>query len=376
MKLSAGVGLVSLLATGAVVVSLANAPADQWPHFTDVFPKSHSTYKTRNGLETRKYFPQPMCGGVAIFDFDGDGKQDIFFTNGAALPSNQKPDSGYAHCLLRNRGNGAFEDVTHHAGLEGMNLGYTFGVAAGDYDNDGHPDLFVAAMGRNTLYHNNGDGTFTDVTAASGLGVKPAGLLSVSAAWFDYDNDGLLDLVVTNYTYWTPETDVRCRKDGASDIYCDPRNYKSVANSLYHNLGGGRFEDVTERSGFAKSLGKGMGVAIADFDGDGRMDVFVANDTERNFLYLNRGDGKFEESGLLLGVAFNDDGQVVSGMGADAKDYDNDGRPDVTYNDLKGQIFGLFRNTGSSFLYTSPDLRLRADYPRLLRLEHCVCGHQ
>ena len=295
-----------------------------------------------------------MCGGVGILDYDGDGKQDIFFTNGASFPSNEKSDPSYYHCLLRNRGDGTFEDVTRRAGLEGATLGCTFGVAVGDYDNDGRPDLFIAALGRNTLYHNNGDGTFSDVTEASGLGAKPASLLSVSAAWFDYDNDGLLDLVVSNYTTWTPETDVRCRKDGTNDIYCDPRNYPNVANRLYHNLGNGRFEDVTERSGFAKSLGKGMGIAIADFDNDGRMDVFIANDTERNFLYLNRGNGHFEEVGLLWGIGFNDDGQVVSGMGADAKDYDNDGLPDVTYNDLKGQSFGLFRNTGAAFQYVSP----------------------
>jgi hypothetical protein len=320
----------------------------------DVFPRLKLQYKTRNGFDRRKYFPQPMCGGVAILDYDGDGRPDVFLTNGADLPSGKKTDSSYYNLLLRNRGDGTFEDVTRRAGLEGAGLGYSFGVAAGDYDNDGSPDLFVAGMGRNTLYHNNGDGTFTDVTKSGGLDEKPDHILSVGAAWLDYDHDGRLDLVVSNYTYWSPETDVRCQKDGSADIYCDPRNYKSVANRLYHNLGNGRFEDVTERSGFGKALGKGMGIGIADFNGDGLEDVFIANDTERNFLYLNKGDGRFEESGLPLGVAYNDDGAIVSGMGADAKDFDNDGQVDVVYNDLKGQIFGLFRNlAGKSFQYVS-----------------------
>lgn len=324
------------------------------PRFKDVFGSSQVHFQTRNGYQGRKYFPQPMCGGVAIVDYDGDGWPDIFFTNGAALPQNRKVDSSYFNRLLHNRHDGTFEDVTDKAGLNGSQLGYSFGVAAGDYDNDGFPDLFVAGMGRNTLYHNNGNGSFTDVTELSGLGNKPEDLLSVSAAWFDYDNDGKLDLIVSNYTRWTPETDVRCRKDDNIDIYCDPRTYKSVANRLYHNLGQGRFEDVTETSGFSKALGKGMGIGIADFNHDGLMDVFVANDTERNFLYLNGGGGRFEEVGLLYGVAYNEEGTVVSGMGADAKDFDNDGWVDVIFNDLRGQVFGLFRNSGGKgFEYAS-----------------------
>jgi hypothetical protein len=226
-----------------------------------------------------------------------------------------------------------------------VNLGYSFGVAAGDYDNDGNEDLFICNAGRNTLYHNNGDGTFTDVTEGSGLDNKPANVLSVGAAWFDYDNDGLLDLIVSNYTEWIPATDRRCQM-ADKEIYCSPTVYKSVAQRLYHNLGHGRFEDVTDASGLGRALGKGMGISIADFDGDGLMDIFIANDTERNFLFINQGDGTFKEQGLLYGVSYNELGATVSGMGSDAKDFDNDGMVDIVYNDLMGQVFGIFRNAG------------------------------
>jgi enediyne biosynthesis protein E4 len=323
------------------------------PQFHNVAIKSKFTYVTHNGYTARKYFIQPMCGGIAILDYDNDGKPDIFFTNGAELPSLQKTSPLYNNCLLHNRGDGTFEDRTEAAGLLGRDLGYSFGVAAGDYDNDGHGDLFVCNAGRNALYHNNGNGTFTDVTAQSGLAIKPPNTLSVDAAWFDYDNDGLLDLVVSNYTTWTPETDIRCQDQGV-EKYCSPTQYSSVANRLYHNLGKGRFEDVTEQSGFASARGKGMGISIADFNGDGFQDVFIANDTERNFLFINQGDGTFKEVGLLYGVAYNDDGVAVSGMGSDAKDFNNDGTVDVFYNDLTEQIFGLFANEGGkSFRYNS-----------------------
>ena len=314
--------------------------------FTDVSNRSDFTYRTNNDYTGRKYFPQPMCGGIAIVDYDNDGKMDIFFANGAKLPELTKSNPSYYSCLLRNKGDRTFEDVTAKAGLSGANLGYSFGVAAADYDNDGNEDLFICNAGRNTLYHNNGDGTFTDVTEGSGLEHKPANVLSVGAAWFDYDNDGLLDLIVSNYTEWTPATDRRCQM-GNKEIYCGPTIYKSVAARLYHNLGNGKFEDVTDASGIGRSLGKGMGISIADFNGDGLMDVFIANDTERNFLFMNQGDGTFKEQGLLYGVSYNEQGSTVSGMGSDAKDFDNDGLVDIVYNDLAGEIFGIFRNTGA-----------------------------
>jgi hypothetical protein len=327
--------------------------------FTDVAPRSRIAYRSNNDFRGRKYFPQPMCGGVAIFDYDGDGRMDIFLTNGARLPELRKSDSSFYNCLLRNAGDGRFEDVTAAAGLEGAQLDFSFGVAAGDYDNDGHEDLFLCQAGRNALYHNGGDGTFSDVTLRAGLADKPRDLLSVCAAWVDFDGDGLLDLVVSHYTYWSPATDLRCEMGGVGEIYCTPRKYRSVAHSLYHNLGGGRFENVSVSSGFAAAAnGKGMGIAIADVDGDGRMDVFVANDTEPNFLFVNLGDGRFAERAASWGIDYNDRGETVSGMGADAKDYDNDGRVDVFYNNLQNQIWGLFRNEGGRFAYASPSTGL------------------
>ena len=354
-------GLLPFFLLGAILLlrnGFGAAPASPRPHFTDVAPRSHIAYKSNNNYTGRKYFPQPMCGGIAILDYDGDGKMDIFFTNGAKLPEMTRPDASFHNALLRNKGDGTFEDVTVKAGLTGADLDFSFGVTAGDFDNDGHTDLFIANAGRNVLYHNNGDGTFTDVTAKSGIGTKPPDTLSVAGAWFDYDNDGLLDLIVTNYTFWTPQTDKRCIADGI-EYYCNPKTYASIPQRLYHNLGNGKFEDVTDKAGFGTALGKGMGIGIADFDDDGWMDVFVANDTERNFLYVNQRNGTFKEQGLLLGVAYNDNASTVSAMGCDVKDYDNDGYVDVFYNNLMGQVWGLFQNLkGRSFRYVSPASRI------------------
>lgn len=314
--------------------------------FTDVASRSQFAYRTSYNFAGRKYFPQPMCGGVAAIDYNNDGLMDLFFTNGAQLPELEKTSPAYYNCLLRNNGDGTFEDVTAKAGLTGAGLGYCFGVAVADYDNDGHQDIFICNAGRNALYHNNGDGTFTDVTAGSGLEHKPESVLSVGAAWFDYDNDGLLDLIVTNYTTWTPQADKECFKDATHEEYCSPTVYKSIESRLYRNLGSSRFEDVTEASGIGKSLGKGMGISIADFTGNGLMDIFIANDTEPNFLFINQGNGTFKESGLEYGVAYNEEGHPVSSMGSDAGDFDNDGWVDIIYNDLAGQIFGIFKNEG------------------------------
>ncbi len=334
-------------------MALLSAPPAQTPKrpgFVDVAPRSKISYISNNSPGGHKYFPQPMCGGVALFDFDNDGRLDIFFTNGAQLPEMKKTDPSYYNCLLKQRADGTFEDVTAKAGLAGEHLDFNFGVAVGDYDNDGYEDLFICSAGRNALYHNNGDGTFTDVTVASGIGGKPADTLSMAAAWFDYDNDGLLDLIVDNYTFWTPQTDQRCAM-GSKEYYCDPRRYKSVAPRLYHNLGHGKFEDVTEKSGLAKSPGKGMGISIADFNNDGWQDVFIANDTEPNSLFINQGNGTFEERGLELGVAYNDSAHAGSSMGSDAKDYDNDGNVDIFYSNLMGQIWQLLRNRGNLFTF-------------------------
>jgi hypothetical protein len=350
-----GTALVALAALAAVGLARREANGAGDPQFTDVAPRSRIAYRSNNDFTGRKYFPQPMCGGIAVLDFDGDGRQDLFFTNGAKLPELRKTDPSFYGCLLRNRGDGTFDDATARAGIEGRDLDFSFGVAAGDYDNDGFPDLFLCQAGRNALYRNVGDGTFADVTEAAGLAAKKKDLLSVCAAWLDYDNDGRLDLVVSHYTYWRPETDVVCTMEGQGPIYCPPTKYESVPHTLYRNLGGGRFEDVSERAGFAAARnGKGMGIAVADFDDDGRVDVFVANDTEPNFLYMNRGDGTFVQDAAAWNIDYNDQGNTVSGMGADAKDYDNDGRVDVFSNNLMKQVWGLFRNEGARFAYASP----------------------
>ena len=339
----------------------ASQPVDvaRRPHFSDAAPRSRISYVTNNHYTGRKYFQQAMCGGVGILDYDNDGKMDIFFTNGARLPELKKDDPSFYNCLLRNQGDGNFKDVTSEAGLTGAQSDFSYGVAAGDFDNDGYTDLFVCNTKQNVLYRNQGNGSFVDVTGRSGLGQKPPNTLSMQGAWFDYDNDGLLDLVLSNYTLWSPETDQRC-SSGNVEVYCHPKTYVRVPHRLYHNLGGGRFEDVTDKSGFGKSLGKGMGIGIADFNDDGWMDVFIANDTEPNLLYLNQGNGTFREVGLLYGVAYNDTGSTVSAMGSDAKDYDNDGWVDIFYNNLMGQIWALFRNQrGKTFQYVSPTTKIQ-----------------
>ena len=317
--------------------------------FTDIAPRSNIRYQSNNSFAGRKYFPQPMCGGVAIFDYDRDGRQDIFLTNGAKLPEVEKTDRSFHNCLLRNLGNGSFEDVTRKAGLTGVGLGYCFGVTVGDYDNDGDRDLFIGNAGPNALYRNNGDGTFTDVTAGSGLDNKPADLLSVDAAWLDFDQDSLLDLFVSQYTYWNAQTDKPCLFPDGTPFYCSPKTVVSVSNTLYRNLGGGRFADVSQKAGLTNALGKGMGLGIADFNQDGRPDVFVANDTVQNFLYLNQGNGSFREASFFLGVAYKGSAVAGSGMGADAKDFNNDGQVDIFYNDLKNQLHGLFQNRGGRY---------------------------
>lgn len=321
-------------------------------YFTDIAPKSQFNYVTRNDFRSRKYFIQPLAGGVAILDYDNDGKMDIFLTNGAELPSMRKPTT-FGNALLRNRGDGVFEDRASAAGLAGGESGYHLGAAAGDYDSDGDTDLFLASASTNILMRNNGDGTFTDATVGSGIS-KPRNTLSVGAAWFDYDHDRLLDLVVSDYTIWTPETDYQCADALKREIYCSPTRYLSVPNRLYRNLGNGKFADVTDQSGLGDAHGKGMGVSIADVNNDDLPDIFIVNDTERNFLFVNQGAGRFREQGAIYGVSFNDDGIAVNGMGSDAKDFNNDGFVDLFYNDLATQVFALFAgDRGTSFRYVS-----------------------
>jgi enediyne biosynthesis protein E4 len=288
--------------------------------------------------------PATMAGGVAVFDYNKDGRPDIFFTDGANIETLKKDSPRFSNHLFRNDGNGVFTDVTKEAGLTGT--GYDIAVAVGDYDNDGYPDLFVAGVHGNTLYHNNGDGTFSDVTAKAGLNhsVDPqfGPLWTAAAAWVDVNNDGLLDLVVINYLQWDVKTEKLCQFAGAFD-YCSPKLYQGQPNQLFLNRGDGTFEDVSAKWGLRSHVGKGMGVAIADYDLDGRPDIFVTNDTSYNFLFHNTGQ-KFEEVAFQEGVALVEDGGFISGMGTDFRDFNNDGYPDIVFVALTNQTFPLFLN--------------------------------
>jgi hypothetical protein len=299
-----------------------------------------------NSSETpERHAPETMAGGVAVFDYNNDGKLDIFFTNGADIKTLRKSSSKYFNRLFENDGKGHFVDVTEKAGLAGT--GYDVGIAVADYDNDGHEDIFVAGIYKNTLYHNNGDGTFTDVTAKAGLN-KPdpeyGPLWSVGGVWVDVNNDGLLDLLVINYLKWDFEHEPYCPIDGHPD-YCHPKMYKPTPNQLFINNGDGTFRDVSAEWGLRKHPGKGMGGAAADFDLDGKMDIFIANDKEFNWLFRNNGRS-FDEVGFDANVALREDGIFISGMGVDFRDLDNDGYPDIVVVALDDETFPIYRNTG------------------------------
>jgi hypothetical protein len=292
--------------------------------------------------------PETMAGGIAVFDYNGDGLPDIFFTNGADLSTLKKSSAKYSNRLFRNNGDGTFTDVTAEAGLTGT--GFSVGVAAGDYDNDGHPDLFVAGVHGNVLYHNNGDGTFTDVTKKAGLDKwndsEFGPLWAVAAAWVDVNNDGLLDLFVVNYLQWTYDTKPLCLVDNNIPEYCHPRFYKGVPNQLFLNQGDGTFKDVSKEWGIRDHVGKGMGVGVADFDLDGRQDLFVTNDSEYDFLFHNLGN-KFEEVSFQTNTALPEEGSFISGMGLDFRDFNDDGYPDIIYVALNRQTFPVLQNTGN-----------------------------
>jgi enediyne biosynthesis protein E4 len=331
-----------------ILLLAVSASAGAQIRFEDIAQKAGVKFELHNNARGEFRQPELMVGGVAVLDYNNDGCMDIFFTNGADMPSLKKTGPEYSNRLFRNNCDGTFTDVTEKAGVAGE--GYSMGVAVGDYDNDGYSDIFVAGVNRNLLYHNRGDGTFEDVTEKAHLGGVDqhyGKLWSVSAAWVDVDNDGWLDLVVINYVQWDPQHEPVCGSS-QQQLYCRPDAYHDTPNQLFRNNHDGTFTNITASSGLGAYLGKGMGVAVADYDSDGLVDIFVTNDSVPNFLFHNLGHGKFEEVAMLAGVALNDNGRPVASMGADFRDVDNDGRPDLLFTAMFNDTFSFFRNTGKS----------------------------
>ncbi|MCC6164662.1 MAG: CRTAC1 family protein [Acidobacteria bacterium] len=313
------------------------------PQFENVQPSSGVGFVLANAPTPDKRLIETMPGGFAAFDYDGDGKVDLFFANGNATHALAKASPTFHNRLYRNLGDFRFEDVTEAAGLQGR--GFAMGAAVADYDNDGHPDLLVPGVGAPTLYRNTGKGTFEDVTGAAGIGPSA---WSVAAAWVDVDADGWLDLFLVNYLDWHEKADRFCgdRVRGLR-VYCHPKYYNGLPNQLYRNKRDGTFEDISKASGVGAHVGKGMSVGVADFDGDGRPDLFVSNDAVPNFLFRNVDGTRFEETALLAGVALPGFGRPVSSMGVAARDFTADGRPDILVTALRGETFPLFVNDGT-----------------------------
>jgi enediyne biosynthesis protein E4 len=328
---------------------------DPLPTFTDVTATAGIRFKHQNGSFGKKYLPETMGSGGAFLDADGDGKQDILLVNGMHWPSLRPAEAGRASAaqagrpsakstmaLYRNNGDGTFADVTAKAGLAVPMYG--FGVAAGDYDNDGRTDIYVTALGPNRLFRNLGGFRFEDVTAKAGVG-DPG--FSTSAAWLDYDRDGRLDLFVANYVEWTIDKDLFCTLDGKTKSYCTPESYKGQSSTLYRNLGNGAFENATKRAGLLDPTSKALGIALIDFNDDGWLDLFVANDTQPNRLYENKKNGTFVDVGVAAGVAFNEAGVARAGMGVDAADYDGSGRQSLVIGNFSNEMMALYTNEGN-----------------------------
>ena len=314
--------------------------------FQDVAAQAGVKFILQNHPTAQKRMIETMAGGLAVFDYNDDGRPDIYFTNGAEIPSLKKSGPKDWNRLFRNDGAWKFTDVTEEAGVSGK--GYAMGASAADFDNDGDVDLFVAGVYNNELFRNDGDGAFTEVAKAAGIA---SDRWAVASGWFDYDSDGLLDLFVVNYADWTVDYDRYCGdRDKGVRVYCHPKYLKPTANRLYRNLGDGSFQDVSHASGIAAHAGRGMSVAFADIDGDGRQDAFVTNDNMPNFFFRNLGGGKFEEEALFTGVALPSHGKPVASMGADARDYDNDGLPDIFVTALSGETFPVFHNEGGGLM--------------------------
>jgi len=317
--------------------------------FDNVVERTGISFALDNCVTERKHQIETMIAGLAVFDYDNDGQLDLYFVNGAQIPQLAKNDPRYYNRLYRNNGDGTFTDTTEQAGVRGE--GFGMGVAVADYDNDGWQDFYLAGVNRNQLFHNNGNGAFSDVTekaGVQGLHSKLGKTWAISAGWFDYDNDGDLDLFVANYVNWSIETEPVCKVENIP-AYCSPNSYEGQPNMLFRNNGDGTFTDVSEASGIGKYTGKGMGIAFADYDNDGFTDIFVSNDTYRHFLFRNKGNGTFAETAILSGVAYNENGKSIAGMGIDFRDVNNDGRPDIFVVAMIGDTFPLFLNRGRDF---------------------------
>jgi len=329
---------LGLLAAAGVSLAVA-APPNPSIRFADVTATSGIKFSHNSGRSGKKYLPETLGSGCAIFDADGDGWPELLLINSKDwAPKGRRS----LHALYRNNRNGTFTNVTPGSGLD-VEM-YGMGVSVGDYDNDGRDDVYITALEGDRLYHNEGNFKFRDVTKSSGIANYS---FSTSSAWFDYDKDGKLDLFVANYVQWSMKGDLWCSLDGSAKSYCTPESYKGTSSKLYHNLGGGKFEDVSQKAGVGDPTSKSLGVTVFDFDGDGWQDIFVANDTQPNKLYRNNGNGTFSEEGMVAGVAFGEDGVARGAMGVDSADYDRSGRPHLLIGNFSNQMLGLYHNEGT-----------------------------
>jgi len=347
--------LVLAVVAGTAVVSAQSSPTFR---LVDITKPAGIAFTHNNGAYGKKYLPETLGAGAAFFDYDNDGRQDLLLVNGSAWPG-QPPARSFSR-LYHNTGDGRFTDVTKAAGLE-IEL-YGMGVAAADFDNDGWQDVLITAVGQNRLFRNTGKDTFTEVTDAAGLGKRQG--FSTSALWFDYDRDGWLDLLVCNYVKWKPESDVFCSADGKQKSYCTPEAYRGTTSWLFRNKGNGTFEDVTAKAGLFDATSKSLGATLLDYDQDIWPDLFIANDTQPNKLYRNNGNGTFTELGLQAGVAFSEEGRARAGMGVDAADVDNTGRISVVVTNFSGEMLGLYRPVGGG---QYSDISPRSDVGRATR---------
>ena len=334
-----GLQAVIAAASFAAIALMADQPAGVDVKFTDVTAQAGIHFTHNSGRTGKKYLPETVGAGCAFFDFDGDGWPDILLVNGKNFtPSGHRTTAALYH----NNRDGTFTDVTKGSGLD-VEM-YGFGVAIADYDNDGRDDVYITALDGDRLFHNEGNGKFRDVTQSAGIRNVNFG---TSAAWLDYDRDGKLDLFVANYVQWTEKGDLFCSLDGSTKSYCTPESYKGTRSRLYHNLGNGRFEEVGEKAGLGDATSKSLGVAVLDYNNDGWPDLFVANDTKPNKLYRNLGNGTFKEEGVAAGVAYGEDGVARGAMGVDAGDYDRSGRPHLLVGNFSNQMLALYHNEGN-----------------------------